>query len=43
MALSFENHTLVATIAESIRQYTKRAVGQVSHARELMARLGHLR
>ena len=32
---------LVATIAENMRQYTKRDAGQASHARELMARLGH--
>ena len=41
MALPSENHALVATIAENMRQYTKGEVRQASHARELMARLGH--
>ena len=41
MAVPFETHALVATVADNMRQYTKREVGQASNARQLMARLAH--
>ena len=41
MAFPSEHHALVATVADNMRQYTKREVGQASKARELMARLAH--
>ena len=36
-----QTHALIATIESNMCQYTKRDVGQASHARELMARLAH--
>lgn len=41
MAVPFETHALVATVADNMRQYTKREVGQASNARQLMASLAH--
>ena len=41
MAAPPQTHALIATIESNMRQYTKREVGQASHARELMARLAH--
>ena len=41
MAALPQTHALIATIESNMRQYTKREVGQASHARELMARLAH--
>ena len=38
---AFSGPALIATTESKMRQYTKREVGQASHARELMARLAH--
>ena len=35
------DHTFVTTVADNMRQYTKREVEQAKTARELMARLGY--
>jgi predicted lactoylglutathione lyase len=35
------DHSFVTTVADNMRQYTKREVNQAKSARELMARLGH--
>ena len=41
MAVPFETHVLVATVADNMRQYTKREVGQASNARQLIALHAH--
>ena len=41
MAIPAHNDTPIATVADNMRQYTKREVTQATNARELMARLAH--
>lgn len=41
MAIPAHTDTLIATVADNMRQYTKREVNQATNARELMARLAH--
>ena len=41
MARPAHTDILIATVADNIRQYTKREVHQATNARELMARLAH--
>ena len=41
MAIPAHSDLLIATVADNMRQYTKREVNQATNARELMARLAH--
>ena len=40
--MAFTDQTVVTTVADNIRQYTKREVAQAKTAHELMARLGYV-
>ena len=41
MAITAHSDLFIATVADNMRQYTKREVNQATNARELMARLAH--